>query len=90
MSQTLHINNHVDEEGRPHGGSVTSEGLNITWQNPQQTDIEGALIESVITAALVRLDFLQSTLTHQRNENALAIMKLQEALHWLAHDQGVQ
>lgn len=55
----------------------------------------GAFVEGVIQAALGRLTYYQSTPFSCR-ENALAITKLEEALHWLEHrtddrrDRGVE
>jgi hypothetical protein len=50
-------------------------------------DAKGAgeeFVEGVIQAALGRLEFYQSTEFRCR-ENALAITKLEEALHWCQH-----
>lgn len=77
-----------DEQGRPAGGVTTGVGLRIEWQNgPLAVDGErkepnGAFVETVIAAALHRIHYYQSTQFNCR-ENALAITKLEEALHWL-------
>lgn len=77
-----------DEQGRPAGGVTTGVGLRIDWQNgPLSVDGErkepnGAFVETVIAAALHRIQYYQSTQFNCR-ENALAITKLEEALHWL-------
>ena len=44
----------------------------------------GAFVEDVIAAALDRIEHYQTSEFRCR-ENALAITKLEEALHWLAH-----
>lgn len=85
MNQTLHITNEMDEEGNVYGGAATSEGIQIQWQNPESSELEGALVEGVITAALSRLQFLQSSPKFHSRERSLAITKLEEALHWLSH-----
>ena len=80
--------NHLDENGRPAGGTVRGVGLTIDWQNgPLGRDGErippnGAFVETVILSALQRIEHYQSTQFKCR-ENALAITKLEEALHWL-------
>ena len=79
-----------DPNGNPAGGSVSGTGLSINWQNgPLGRDAEriepnGAFVETVIAAALQRIEYYQSTKFKCR-ENALAITKLEEALHWLNH-----
>jgi hypothetical protein len=79
------INNLVD--GKPAGGTVRGVGLSIDWQNgplgrdAERKDPNGAFVETVIYAALQRLEHYQSTQFKCR-ENALAITKLEEALHW--------
>ncbi len=81
---------HKDEEGRPAGGVTTGIGIDILWQNGplsvdgKRLDKNGAFVEDIINAALGRLEFYQNTMFSCR-ENALAITKLQEALHWLDH-----
>ena len=81
-----------DEQNRPAGGTTTGKGFTIEWQNgplgrPEDgTRIEpnGAFVEGVIAAALGRLEYYQSSKFNCR-ENALAITKLEEALHWCGH-----
>lgn len=48
-------------------------------------DPNGAFVETVISAAIQRLDFFQKAGLGKFScrENALAITKLEEALHWL-------
>lgn len=88
MRQSITIYNDVDEEGRPAGGYVTGPGLQITWQkgpivvDGERTESNGCFVETVIAAALQRLEHYQGSKFRCR-ENALAITKLDEALHWL-------
>jgi hypothetical protein len=87
-AQPIICSNELDSEGRPAGGSVRGVGLSIDWQNgPLGRDEEriapnGAFVETVIEAALQRIEHYQ-TLQFKCRENALAITKLEEALHWL-------
>lgn len=89
-----------DSQGRPAGGTTSGCGISISWQNgPLGRGTErlpnGAFVEGVIAAALGRLQFYQGTQFSCR-ENALAITKLEEALHWCQHrtrrreEQGVE
>ena len=90
MQQTFTAGNHLDDQGRPAGGFVHATGLEIAWQNgplrEQGTDEpdapNGAFVETVIAAAIQRIEHYQETQFRCR-ENALAITKLEEALHWL-------
>ena len=76
-----------DEKGNPSGGTVKGIGLSIDWQNgPLSVDgvrkePTGAFVETVIAAALQRIEYYQASRFACR-ENALAITKLEEALHW--------
>ncbi len=81
----------TDKQGHPAGGTTTGLGIEIHWQDGPlgaQGDARrtpnGAFVEDVIAAALGRLEFYQVGAFKCR-ENALAITKLQEALHWLRH-----
>lgn len=80
--------NYVDEQGRPAGGTVQGTGLSIVWQNGplgrdgDRQEPNGAFVENVIYAALQRLEHYQTS-PFKCRENALAITKLEEALHWL-------
>ena len=80
--------NNLDANGRPAGGNVRGVGVSIDWQNgPLGRDSErippnGAFVETVIYAALQRIEHYQSTQFKCR-ENAIALTKLEEALHWL-------
>jgi len=90
MLQEL-IENHVaDDAGRPAGGTTSGRGIAITWQNGplcvdgERKEPNGAFVEGVIAAALGRLRYYQSS-EFQCRENAIAITKLEEALHWCQH-----
>lgn len=89
MTAQPHIHaQHRDAEGRPAGGSASAIGLSITWQNGPlgsgdgRQAPNGAFVETVLTVALERLEFYQDSPFRCR-ENALAITKIEEALHWL-------
>lgn len=80
----------TDEQGNPAGGTTSGRGFTIQWQNGPlrvngtRREPSGAFVEDVIAAALGRLQAYQATKFHCR-ENALAITKLEETLHWLDH-----
>lgn len=90
MKQDINELHTTDVNGNPAGGHATSVGMRIQWQNgPLAVDGDrlspnGCFVETVIAAALGRLQYYQSTKFSCR-ENALAITKLEEALHWLGH-----
>lgn len=80
--------NNLDAQGRPAGGTVSGTGLSIQWQDgplgrgADRVEPNGAFVETVIAAALQRIEHYQSS-PFKCRENALAITKLEEALHWL-------
>ena len=88
MTQVLEAKNNNDEQGNPTGGYVKGIGISINWQEgplgrgADRKEANGAFTEGVILAALQRLEFFQLSKFKCR-ENALAITKLEEALHWL-------
>jgi hypothetical protein len=90
MSQSIIENHYVDDNGNPAGGVTTGVGIRINWQDgPLAVDgirrePNGAFVEGVIKAALGRLRYYQNSKFNCR-ENALAITKLEEALHWCDH-----
>ena len=90
MMQAIECVNSNDVSGNPAGGSVRSPGLSITWQDgplgrgSERKEPNGAFVETVIEAARQRIEYYQSSRFKCR-ENALAITKLEEALHWLRH-----
>lgn len=88
MRQKIFATNELDSDGNPAGGKVYGVGIDIEWQNgplgrgDERIEPNGAFVEGVIEAALQRIEHYQSTKFRCR-ENALAITKLEEALHWL-------
>ena len=87
MIDKFQAQNNNDEQGNPAGGHVLGVGLRIDWQNgPLSIDgvckeQTGAFVETVIAAALQRIEYYQASKFACR-ENALVITKLEEALHW--------
>lgn len=81
---------HFDEDGKPAGGTSSATGISIEWQNgplgrgADRVEPNGAFVETVIAIAVDRLNYYQGSGFSCR-ENALAITKLEEALHWLNH-----
>lgn len=90
MRSAITENHVVDAEGRPAGGVTTGRGFTIEWQNgPLMVDgvrqePTGAFVEDIVAAAVGRIQHYQGSKFKCR-ENALAITKLEEALHWLNH-----
>ena len=80
--------NKRDANDNPTGGSVRGVGLSIDWQDgplgrgAERIEPNGAFVETVIDAARQRIEEYQNSKFKCR-ENALAITKLEEALHWL-------
>lgn len=89
-----------DEDGNPAGGRTDGKGIMISWQagplavNGVREEPNGAFVEGVIEAAIDRLNYYQGENRPDGSEgpgkfrcreNALAITKLEEALHWLNH-----
>lgn len=90
MRQVIESNHYSTGDGTPDGGDSTSIGLKIKWQQgplgrgEERAEPNGCFVETVISAALDRLEYYQKSKFSCR-ENALAITKLQEAIHWLQH-----
>ncbi len=91
MRQTIESNHYtLGPDGPPDGGDTSATGLKIEWQKgplgrgKDRIQPNGCFVETVIFAAIDRLEFYQKSKFNCR-ENALAITKLQEALHWLQH-----
>lgn len=90
MRQKIQSTWKSDEKGNPTGGITYGEGIDIHWQEgalgnpPDIKKINGAFVEGVVQAAIDRLNLFQASKFKCR-ENALAITKLEEALHWLDH-----
>ena len=88
--QSMEAHNLLDEAGNPSGGTVSALGLDIRWQDgvlendDGRQEPNGCFVETVIRAAIQRLEFFQESKFRCR-ENALTITKLEEALHWCAH-----
>lgn len=85
------IENNQDANGNPAGGSVSGVGLKIDWQNgplgrgENRIEPNGAFVETVISAAVQRIEWYQTASEgkFRCRENAIAITKLEEALLWL-------
>lgn len=89
MLQNFMAENFNDEKGNPAGGYVESIGLRIDWQNGPlknsdgtRNPASGAFIETVLKACIQRMEYYQASKFNCR-ENALALTKMEEALHWL-------
>jgi len=87
----INATNLTDDDQNPTGGSVTALGVSIDWQHgPRGTEdgtlapATGAFVEDLVLIARNRLEFFQDSKFRCR-ENALAITKLEEALHWMQH-----
>ena len=93
MLGKFNANNYVDMGNNPTGGNVEGVGLRIDWQDgplgrgEDRQEPNGAFVETVIDAAKQRIEWFQSAggARFSCRENALAITKLEEALHWLNH-----
>lgn len=95
MKQDMTKYNATGPDGNPAGGWVMAVGLDIEWQDgplgapddPDRKKPNGAFVETVIAAALQRIEYYQQASDGRFacRENALAITKLEEALHWLEH-----
>lgn len=85
------IMNKIDDIGNPSGGFVYGTGVRIDWQEgplgraAERKEPNGAFVETVISAALQRIEHYQNVSDgkFKCRENALAITKLEEALLWL-------
>ena len=90
MRQKISSQHFNDPAGNPAGGHTQGVGIAIEWQNGPlgrgdgRAEPNGAFVEGVIAAALDRIHYYQDSKFKCR-ENALAITKLEEALHWLDH-----
>jgi hypothetical protein len=91
MKQKINEQHAIDANGNPAGGSTSSNGIAITWQNgplgrgAEREEPNGAFVEGVLQAAIGRLQFYQTASGGKFacRENALALTKLEEALMWL-------
>ena len=87
VSQMVVNNFEVNANGHPAGGTSTGLGIEIVWQNGPVQDAggrNGAFIEDLLGICAARLQFYQNGEFRCR-ENALAITKIEEAVHWLEH-----
>jgi hypothetical protein len=90
MLQKITEAHRLDENENLTGGQTTAVGISIQWQDGplglglERKEPNGAFVEGVIQSAIGRLAFFQTSKFACR-ENALALTKLQEALHWLQH-----
>jgi hypothetical protein len=90
MNQPFISEHLLDHDEKPSGGQSVAKGIKVDWQNgPLGRDADrlepnGAFVETVIAIAVDRIQFYQESGFACR-ENALAITKLEEALHWLNH-----
>lgn len=81
--------NYSDGNGNPAGGFVYGNGLDIRWQNgplgrvgtEERVEPNGAFVETVLKAVQQRIEYYQTSFPCR--ENALAITKIEEAIHWL-------
>ena len=93
MIDKFDAENRNDANGNPAGGNVRGAGLAIDWQDgplgrgDDRVEPNGAFVETVISAVVQRIQYYQKSQFKCR-ENALAITKLEEALHWLNSRTG--
>lgn len=87
MRQKLEIEHRLDSDGNPAGGSVVGSGIQISFQDGplQGNEPTGAFVEGLIEATISRIRFYQNAADgkFKCRQNAVAITKLEEALHWL-------
>lgn len=89
-NQPITAQNYDDVNGMPAGGYVQGKGIDIQWQDgplgrgEDRSEPNGAFVETVIRAALQRIEYYNTT-DFKCRENSLAVTKLEEALHWLNH-----
>lgn len=82
-----------DDNGMPNGGIVRGIGIDIDWQKGplvfegQRQEQNGAFVEDVLKAVIQRVEYYQTTQFGCR-ENALALTKMEEALHWMQARQA--
>jgi len=87
MNQRIKEDHKLDAEGCPAGGTTTSIGIDIHWQDgplgrgDDRKEPNGAFVEGVIAASIGRLQFYQKHFPCR--ENAIALTHLETALLWL-------
>jgi hypothetical protein len=90
MLQTYVPLNFLDDDGNPAGGSVNGVGLRISWQNgplgrgADRVEPNGAFVETVIAAAVQRLNFYQTA-----SNARFACVENLEAIEYLLSALGV-
>lgn len=90
MLQEFTVRDNVLVDGMPAGGVVKAKGMSIKWQDgplgrgEDREKPNGAFVETVIAAALQRLEFYQDS-GFACSENASAIQNLTSALGVLDH-----
>ena len=88
MIQPFQQTHNVDDNGNPTGGVTTGTGLTIKWQNGPlltdrgRADPNGAFVETVIAAAIGRLEHYQAS-KFKCHENQMALGFLHAALEHL-------
>lgn len=88
MLQDYEAENYNDKNGNPAGGYVEAVGLSINWQDrplgrgEDRRPVNGAFVETVIVAAIQRLQFYQEG-KFACDANHQAITKLAKALEIL-------
>ena len=91
MLDSFKAENWSDPNGNPHGGTVRGTGLKIDWQqgplgrDNDRIEPNGAFVETVIASIVQRIEYYQTASNKKFacRENAIAIIKLEEALLWL-------
>lgn len=84
MRQGITESHERDEQGRPHGGETTGNGIAIRWQRgplgrgEERIAPNGAFVEDVIAAAIGRIEFYQGS-EFKCFENELALDALRIA-----------
>jgi hypothetical protein len=82
------VENHLSSDGVPAGGTTYGPGLCISWQNgplgraEERAEPNGCFVETVIKAAIGRLDYYQSS-QFACDENSEAIFYLGKAMESL-------
>jgi hypothetical protein len=89
MHQEIDQQHALDAKDRPAGGRTKSTGLTIRWQkgplvgkDGERKDPNGAFVETVIDAAIGRIEFYQRSQFHCL-ENAVALGHLKAAIEVL-------
>ncbi len=81
----------IDNDGNPAGGQTRAVGLAVIWQNgplgrgEERQEPNGAFVETVIQAAINRIEFYQKTNNGKFacRENVIALTHLETAILWL-------